>query len=423
MEEDCECGVVIVGGGIAGLATALALKRVGVASLVLERSAELRATGAALTLFPNAWRALDALGVARKLTSVYPAFHAGTVTDVATGAVQRVSYAGTWDREGVGLRSVHRSELLKALAEELPASSIRFSSKVVSITTETVKISPIHVLQIDDGAVIKAKVREYIPRFPRCDGVHSVIAKWLGLSAPVHSGRAGVRGLAVFPDGHGLKHEVQQFVGNGFRAGLIPLTHQDIYWFITYKSSLQGQEGPRDPELIQKDVMENLARDLPQAYMNVVQHCDLATLTWAPLMFRYPWDVLFGPTCNGAVVVAGDAMHPMTPDVGQGGCSALEDAVVLGQHIGNSLLRYGELEPDSVKQAFKGYVKERKWRVAGLIARAYIFGWVQLAGSGWLSTFIRDKIFYGLFYNKLTEVAYYDCGTLPSVSSAGYKQD
>ncbi|KAK1299543.1 hypothetical protein QJS10_CPB13g00609 [Acorus calamus] len=50
--------VVIVGGGIAGLATAVGLKRVGVRSLVLERSGQLRATGAALTLFPNAWRVL-----------------------------------------------------------------------------------------------------------------------------------------------------------------------------------------------------------------------------------------------------------------------------------------------------------------------------------------------------------------------------
>ena len=63
--------VVIVGAGIAGLATAVALKRVGVAALVLERSDGLRATGAALGLFPNAWLALDALGVSQKLTSTY----------------------------------------------------------------------------------------------------------------------------------------------------------------------------------------------------------------------------------------------------------------------------------------------------------------------------------------------------------------
>jgi heterodisulfide reductase subunit A-like polyferredoxin len=63
--------IVIVGGGIAGLATALALSRVGMSARVLERYPELRATGAALTLFPNAWFALRALGVDRKLTSVY----------------------------------------------------------------------------------------------------------------------------------------------------------------------------------------------------------------------------------------------------------------------------------------------------------------------------------------------------------------
>ena len=66
--------VVIVGAGIAGLATALALKRVGVKALVLEKHDALRATGAALGLFPNAWLALDALGVSQKLTSSYTPF-------------------------------------------------------------------------------------------------------------------------------------------------------------------------------------------------------------------------------------------------------------------------------------------------------------------------------------------------------------
>ena len=60
VEED----VVIIGAGIAGLATAVALRRLGIKALVLEKSDGLRATGAALTLFPNAWLALDALGVA-----------------------------------------------------------------------------------------------------------------------------------------------------------------------------------------------------------------------------------------------------------------------------------------------------------------------------------------------------------------------
>ncbi|KAL5719576.1 hypothetical protein ACHQM5_012394 [Ranunculus cassubicifolius] len=67
IEED----VVIVGAGITGLATALALKKVGIRSLVLEKSHKLRATGTAVALFKNAWLALDQLGIAHKLTSLY----------------------------------------------------------------------------------------------------------------------------------------------------------------------------------------------------------------------------------------------------------------------------------------------------------------------------------------------------------------
>ena len=70
MEEEDQ-DVVIMGAGIAGLATAVALKRVGVRALVLEKSEGLRATGAALTLQPNAWHALDALGVAHKFINLY----------------------------------------------------------------------------------------------------------------------------------------------------------------------------------------------------------------------------------------------------------------------------------------------------------------------------------------------------------------
>jgi 2-polyprenyl-6-methoxyphenol hydroxylase-like FAD-dependent oxidoreductase len=63
--------VVIVGAGIAGLAIAVALKRVGIKALVLERSQGLSAVGATLPLYPNAWVALDALGVAHKLINFY----------------------------------------------------------------------------------------------------------------------------------------------------------------------------------------------------------------------------------------------------------------------------------------------------------------------------------------------------------------
>ncbi|KAK9286187.1 hypothetical protein L1049_014570 [Liquidambar formosana] len=399
--------VVIVGAGIAGLATAIALKRVGVRALVLEKSDGLRTTGAALGLSPNAWLALDALGVSHKLTSIYAPIQKVCITNVGSGTVQ-VSF-GTNSDSGNGLRCVHRRALLEALAEELPKDTIRFFSKLSSIETQAQEGSSVAIIRLEDGAIIKAKV------LIGCDGVHSVVARWLGLSKPVDSGRWAVRGLAMFPQGHGLKQEAQQFVDTGKRAGLIPLTDKEVYWFFGGKSTIKGEDMTSDPELIQRGVLENFANDFPPSYKDIVRHSDLASLSWAPLMFRYPWDVIFGNVSKGNITVAGDAMHPMTPDLGQGGCAALEDAVVLGRHIGESFIQNKGLKPAEVARAINGYVKARRWRTAMLITGSFLSGWVQQGGSTWMKAF-RDLIFYGLLFRRLFTI-HYDCGKLPSVSS------
>jgi len=63
--------------------------------------------------------------------------------------------------------------------------------------------------------------------------VHSIVARWLGLRPPVYSGRSAVRGLSVFPKGHGFDHghPIQQFLDVGERAGFIALNDKELYWF------------------------------------------------------------------------------------------------------------------------------------------------------------------------------------------------
>eukprot|EP00258_Populus_trichocarpa_P031463 XP_024447482.1 monooxygenase 2 isoform X2 [Populus trichocarpa] len=400
--------VVIVGAGIAGLATAVALKRVGVRALVLERSEGLRATGAALTLFPNAWPALDALGVSHKLTPIYAPTSMGYVTNVSAGDVQQVLFrVANTGGDVQGIRTLHRKALLEALAEELPVDSIQFSSKLAVIENEEQGGASIVVIHLEDGTTIKSKV------LIGCDGVNSVVARWLGLAEPVHSGRSAVRGLAVFPQGHGFKQEVHQFVDVGKRAGFVPLNDRELYWFLTYS----GDNMAGDPEQIQKQVLEKHAEKFPSSYLDVVRHADLSTLTWAPLKFRQPWGIIFGKLSKGNVTVAGDAMHPMTPDLGQGGGSSLEDAVVLGRHIGNSVINNGGLiVPGDMAKAIDDYVKERRWRTAFLVTGSYLAGWVQLGGDKWWMKFLRDGIFYKYLFGRISGLVHKDCGKLPAMS-------
>ncbi|XP_043719640.1 monooxygenase 2-like [Telopea speciosissima] len=260
-----------------------------------------------------------------------------------------------------------------------------------------------------------------------CDGVHSVVARWLGLKEPVKANRSTVRGLAVFPQGHGYtKGEVHQFTDQGKRAGFVPLTDKDLYWFLlTYTSTFNGEETAiGDPKLLQKVIMENLAKDFPSVFLEVVQHADLESLSWAPLMFRFPWDLIFGHVYKGSITVAGDAMHPMTPELAQGGGSALEDAVVLGRHLGNSFLSNGRiLAVDQAAKAIEGYVKERRWRGASLITGSYISGWVQERGSSSFLNFLKGIIFYKFVFPRFANGVIYDCGKLPSVSSPSESDD
>ncbi|MED6213592.1 hypothetical protein PIB30_094905, partial [Stylosanthes scabra] len=81
VEED----IVIVGAGIAGLTTALGLHRLGIPSLVLESSDKLRATGFALTIWNNAWKALEAVGVAHTLRPKHLQLEGNESTSLITG--------------------------------------------------------------------------------------------------------------------------------------------------------------------------------------------------------------------------------------------------------------------------------------------------------------------------------------------------
>lgn len=73
-----------------------------------------------------------------------------------------------------------------------------------------------------------------------CDGVNSVVSKWLGFSKPVFSKRLATRGLVEFSEGHNFKHEFLQYSGEGYRFGVLTCDEKNIYWFFTWIHNHQG---------------------------------------------------------------------------------------------------------------------------------------------------------------------------------------
>lgn len=412
--------IVIVGGGVAGLATAIALHRIGLKSLVLERSDSLRTTGAALTIWANGWRALDALGVADTLRPNYCQLEGIRGCSKSSGVQKDVQlikeHTGGRSMNCVESRCIERQVLLETLAKALPDGSIRFNSKLVSIYQKAG--SPFTTLELADGTSITAKI------VIGCDGVHSAVAEWMGLEAAKPLGRVAMRGMAKCPQRyHATEKRMVQIWGEGVRAGIIPCTEKQLYWFITRKSQPQDADVSRDSESLRRAMLEAV-RDFPEPIGELIKSSSADTLSFADLKLRWiwPWEWDRKAKGKGSVTVAGDALHPMTPDLGQGACSALEDAVVLARCLSVSNINlekditWGEEEERMIEECFQQYWAARKWRVLSVVGAAYVSG-IVLDGSSSFLRFVRDWIW--LPFLSMSHLPYFastsDCGTLPSV--------
>ncbi|PON45070.1 FAD/NAD(P)-binding domain containing protein [Parasponia andersonii] len=93
-----------------------------------------------------------------------------------------------------------------------------------------------------------------------------------------------------------------------------------------------------NPAKTREFVMGKLGR-IPDNVRAVFENTQLDAFSPSPIRYRQPWELIWKNISKGNVCVAGDALHPTTPDLGQGGCAALEDGVLLARCLGEALLR------------------------------------------------------------------------------------
>ncbi|CAN0842613.1 Monooxygenase 3 [Linum grandiflorum] len=357
--------VVIVGAGIAGLATAVSLKRLGIRSVVLEQADSLRTGGTSLTLFKNGWKVLDAIGVADELRPQFLEIQ-GMVVNSQDGKQLR-SFRFKDEDQSQEVRAVERGILLEALANQLPPESIRFSSKLSKIET---KDDGATLLQLTDGTEVLAKI------VVACDGIRSPVAKWMGFPEAKYSGHCAFRGLGVYQNGHPFEPRVNYVYGRGIRAGYVPVSETKVYWFVCFNSP---SVGPRitDPSELKKQA-KSLVKNWPSELQNLIDITPDETLSRTPLVDRWLWPAMTPPPSKGGVVLVGDAWHPMTPNLGQGGCCALEDSIVLARKLAAAMKSDSDRPSTSslaaVEEAFRSYGDERWPRVFPLTIRANVVG-------------------------------------------------
>ncbi len=343
-------GVLVVGGGIGGIATALCCARRGLPVRVLEQAAAYGEIGAGIQLAPNATRVLAGLGLLDRLRAVGVAPRRLVLSDAVSGAeLTHLPLAGLTERYGGPYLVLHRSDLLDALLDAARAAGVELETGARVASVE------------DSGEAVLARTtdgREFAGDvLLAADGLHSRIRPLLHADEPVCSGYVAYRG-AVPLDAVAHRSDLADvvvFVGPGRHFVQYPLRAGELYNQVAVFRSAGFARGEADwggPDELEAAFAGSCAHVL--GAIDAVGR----DLRW-PMYDRPPVDTWV----KGRVALLGDAAHPMLQYLAQGACQAIQDADAVARAL-------ADLPPDA---ALRRYEAERAPRAA----------WVQATARRW----------------------------------------
>lgn len=352
--------VTVVGAGIGGLATAVALRRVGAEVTVFERASELKELGAGLGLYPNAMKALKKLGLREAvLDAGQPLRPSGQFRTWRGNVLLELPTDVLESRFGDVAVGIHRAELHKVLREALEEAGgkVRLSSEFSGFEQDEDGVTARFVNGTTEGRAERADL------LVGSDGLHSAVRRQLlGDGPPRYAGYVAWRGL-VEPAEEFLRGTAGfEAWACGGRFGLVALGRGRAYWFATKNSNDSNKSKPQEhkPELLK--ILENWHEPVP----SVIRATEEIDIHYDAIYYREPaqrWG-------EGRATLLGDAAHPMTPDLGQGACQAIEDAVVLADclrkegYVTTALRRYEALRTERTSYVVRQSL--RSGRVAQL---------------------------------------------------------
>ena len=340
-----KCRIAIVGGGLAGTATANALKTFGIDAELFEAAPALGEIGAAVSCSPQAVKALWGLGAKEAVDAVGHRSPGEYMLQMQTGEFiqsrDRFKLAEKW---GAPYYSFHRADLLDALASTVDKSHIHLGHRLVSADVREDCV----VLKFDNGNVVEA---DYVIG---ADGVKSVLRQTLyGDDKPAYTGQMAWRALldaSIVPEDILAPNGHIEWVGPGAHIRAYYIRKNTMINIVTQQDTGDWVEetwnGKGNPD--------DMRASFPNPEPRLKRLLDLVTdcMKWG--LFARPINDNWG---FGRVQLIGDAAHAMVPNAGQGACQAFEDAYILGRWLSSGC---------SIEEAFEGFRRVRIPRVHGV---------------------------------------------------------
>lgn len=354
----------IVGGGVGGLAAAIALRAAGHEVAVFEKASRYGRIGADVNMTPNAVRAADGLGIGEALrkAGAQPTHRISRQWDTGE-ETSRLEMSAVAERDyGAPQITIHRADLLEALSSRLPDGVLVLQSHVVGVTDE------------DDGAVMHFGdgTERRFNVIIGADGIHSVVrTAMFGEEHPEFTGLVSFRAavsrekLAELPNidaftkwwGPDPATQIVTFPLNRGREQFVFATTAQDDW---------REESWTLPGDV--DELRSIYRGFHPDARALLDACD--AVTKSALYVREPmprWS-------EGHITLLGDACHPMVPFMAQGACQAFEDAVVLSRVI-------DAMGDTRIETALSRYEQIRRERTARIQRASRSNEWLKVGGN------------------------------------------
>lgn len=330
--------IAIIGGGIGGLTTALALQQAGFEFGVYEQAPALLDVGAAIAIWPNAMRVLERVDIAEKVLEKAGVMREIRWLDQNGRLINRVSISETTASSPAV--ALHRADLQNTLLHALPPSSIHLGHSLVDYTQRGDKV----IANFANGQSTEADF------LIGADGIHSrVRAQFINDGEPVFRGYTVWRGISPAVPATVPPATAIEIHGHGQRFGIGPVGLGRVGWWAAANTIADTN-----------DLLQLFDGWYPPV-LELIEATPFSTILKTGAFDRES-NKSWG---TGRMTLLGDAIHPTTPNLGQGGCLAMEDAMVLAR----CFQKYG-----AVEEALRRYERCRYRRTTAITRYSRYYG-------------------------------------------------
>ena len=339
--------ITIIGAGMAGLTTGIALKKFGHQVTIYEQAEQILPVGAAISLWSNGVKCLNYLGLTEQVEKLGGKMDHLAYIDGLTGDVMtQFSLFPLIEEVGQRPYPVSRADLQNMLMDEFGRENIHLGKKMVSFSEQDDQV----ITHFADGSEVLADL------LVGADGTHSLTRAYV-LGEQVERRYAGYvnwNGLVDISEEFAAADQWTTFVGEGKRVSLMPVADNRFYFFFDVPLAA-GLENDRTQY---KALFKEYFKGWCEPVQKLIDAVDAKKTNRVEIHDIEP----FADFYKGRVVIVGDAAHSTTPDIGQGGCQAMEDAIYLARSL--------QINTLGLQDSLRRYQNKRNERANELVLRA-----------------------------------------------------